>query len=373
MHQERERDPMSYRTPESRRADVQEVARALREARRVILTTHLNADGDGSGCEAALLSLIEEAGGEAWIVNPTPFPEPFRFLVHDQTRILHAGSGEAAERCRDADLCVVVDTGEKSRIGRVKPLVDHLPLVIVDHHPPGEDALAGVSLRDPSAAAAGELIHDLALELGGPWTRSVVEGIYVAILTDTGSFRFSNASPGAHRVIADLIERGASPDLLYRRVYGEVPIRRIQLLGATLPTLEVAGGGGTAWMTVPSARFDELGCTSEDLDGMVDYPREIEGVEVGLLFREIEPGQVKVSFRSNSTVDVNAIAREFGGGGHVRASGALLKGELREVRERVVARVIRAVAEEEALSGDSIAATGSGPGGEPVQSSGVLG
>jgi phosphoesterase RecJ-like protein len=126
-------------------------------------------------------------------------------------------------------------------------------------------------------------------------------------------------------------------------VYGDVPPRRYALLRASLETLEQSSDGPVAWMTVPEGLFRELGCTSEDLDGLVDYPRSLEGVDVGLLFREIEPGQVKVSFRSNGGVDVNALARSFGGGGHVRASGALVSGSLDEVRGRVVRRALEAV------------------------------
>jgi bifunctional oligoribonuclease and PAP phosphatase NrnA len=330
---------MIYEIPASRRFRVTELARLLEGKRRVILTTHLNADGDGAGCEAALLSLLLERGIEGWIVNPTPFPELFRFLLPDPGRVLDAAGAEAEERSRTADLCVVLDTGEKSRIGRVNPLVEGIPLAVIDHHPPGEDPLEGFSLRDSTAAAAGELVFDLAQALEGPWTRSVLEGLYVALLTDTGSFRFSNSTPRAHRITAELIERGAVPDVLHRRVYGNVPARRFHLLQEALSSLGVSEEGRVAWMTVPADRFAQLGCTSEDLDGLVDYPRELEGVEVGLLFRELEGGSVKVSLRSNEFVDVNAAAREFGGGGHVRAAGALVKGRVEEVREAIVRRM----------------------------------
>ncbi|MEX0856102.1 MAG: bifunctional oligoribonuclease/PAP phosphatase NrnA [Gemmatimonadota bacterium] len=331
---------MTYQIPPSRRRDIDALIPLIQGSRRVILTTHLNADGDGTGCEAALLAILSEMGKEAWIINPTPFPEPFLFLLSDPERVVAAGTAHAEALCREADLGIVVDTGEKSRIGRVKPMLDPLPLIVIDHHPPGEDALEATSLRDPTAAAAGELVFDLIHAMGGPWSRSVVEGLYVAILTDTGSFRFSNATPSVHRVVAELIERGASPDGLYRSVYGQVPLRRIQLLQESLATLTLSPDGSVAWMTVPATTFRTLGCTSEDLDGMVDYPRGLEGVEVGLLFRELETGQVKASFRSNGAVDVNKVARVFGGGGHVRASGALMRGTLEEVRQRVVDEVL---------------------------------
>ncbi|MSR22596.1 MAG: hypothetical protein EXR92_03480 [Gemmatimonadetes bacterium] len=217
--------------------------------------------------------------------------------------------------------------------------------MIIDHHPPGADSIEGVSLRDTSAAAAGELVFDVIWAHGGPWTHAVVNGLYVAVMTDTGAFRFSNATPGAYQIAAELVRRGALPDELHRRIYGQMPLRRLRLLERVLGSIEVSEEGEVAWMTVPAKPFRELGCTSEDLDGLVDYPRGIDGVEVGLLFREIEGGQVKVSFRANGRVDVNALAREFGGGGHVRAAGALVPGGVEEVRARVVRRAVEIATE----------------------------
>ncbi len=336
---------MRYEIPEPRRPAVAAAVGALRAAKKVILTTHVNADGDGAGCEAALLSFLADSGAEAWIVNPTSFPRRFRFIVDDEMKILEAASAEARDRCREADLCVIADTAEKSRIGRVSSLVNHLPTLVIDHHPVGNDVFDGLLLQDDTAAAAGELVFDLFWSQGGPWRRSVVDALYVAIMTDTGSFRFSNVTAGVHSIVAELISRGASPDGIYREVYGQMPLRRIRLLQEVLPTLDVSQNERVAWISVPAKVFGDLGCNSDDLEGMIDYPRELSGVEVGLLFRELEDAQVKVSFRSNGVVDVNALARSFGGGGHLRASGALVNGSLDDVRERVVAHVIAAGAE----------------------------
>ncbi len=336
---------MTYEISDSRRVAVDVALEAMASAERVVLTTHVNADGDGAGSEAALLAVLRDMGVEGWVVNPTPYPDLYRFLVHDDARVLEASGEEATRRCREADLCIVVDTAEKARIGRVNPMVGHLPFLIVDHHPSGPDSIVGVSLRDPSAAATGELVFDLVWARGGPWTGELVDGLYVAVMTDTGSFRFSNATPGAHRVAAELVRRGASPDGLYRRVFGQMPVRRLHLLERVLGSLEVSDGGEVAWMTVPANVFRDLNCRSDDLEGFVDYPRGVEGVEVGLLFREIEEGHVKVSLRSNQRVDVNALAREFGGGGHVRAAGALVAGSVEEVREQVVGRAAEVAAD----------------------------
>jgi phosphoesterase RecJ-like protein len=344
---------LSYRTPEERITSVREVRNALLASRRAVLTTHLNADGDGAGCEAAVVSWLRANGTEAWIVNPTPFPETFRFLIEDESSVVAAGSRRARDLCDQADLAVVLDTGEVPRIGRVRSLIRELPTVVVDHHPPGEHPIGGISLRDPNACATGELVFDILLAAGGPWTDASVQGMYVAILTDTGSFRFSNSTPAAHRVTAELLARGVDPEEMNRRVYGAAPVRKYRLLERALATLDVDEALGISWMTIPPGAIEELGVTPDDLEGMVDIPRGVEGTRVGLLFRVTTTGEVKVSFRSNGPVNVNELARRFGGGGHVRASGAMVPGPLDRAVEVVVQAtrdaVARDMAEEECV------------------------
>jgi phosphoesterase RecJ-like protein len=136
--------------------------------------------------------------------------------------------------------------------------------------------------------------------------------------------------------VAELLELGVDPEGTHRKIYGDFPLRRFHLLRASLEELELDPIGDLAWMTVPTAAFESLSATADDLDGLVDYPREIRGVEVGILFRETARGGTKVSFRSNGDVDVNALARRFGGGGHTKAAGALVERPLAEVREEVL-------------------------------------
>ncbi len=334
---------MCYQTPESRRAAVAELLRALMKARCVLVTTHINADGDGVGSQVALSAWLRGQGKESWIVNPTPVPESLAFLLPERDWCIDAGSARAKEGVGRADLSVVLDTGEVSRVGRVMDLIRGIPMAVIDHHPAGPDPIPGLSLRDPEAAATGELVFDLLKKAGGPWPPETALGLYVAILSDTGCFRFSNSSPSAHRISAELLEMGVDPEETHRRVYGSTPLRRLRLLHAALGELEVDEEGGLAWMTVPTRAFVDLGGDSDDIEGLVDYPRGIEGVEVGILFRETARGATKVSFRSNGEVDVNALARLFGGGGHVKASGALVERSLPQVREEVIRETLRAI------------------------------
>jgi len=317
---------VAYVTPRHRREAVQEASDALRGAQRIVLTTHVNADGDGVGSEVAVVSWLRNLGAEAWIVNPTPYPSSFDFLLPEPSWVVNASSDRAQKVCRDADLAVVLDTGEVSRVGRVWPMIEPLERLVVDHHPPGDRAIGGVSFRDPEASATGELVYDLVLQSRGPWTEAVLDGLYVAILTDTGSFRFSNSTPRCHRVTAELIERGADPEALHAQVYGRSPIRRFRLLERSLRTLESEPESGVSWMEVPIDACRDLDAQPDDFEGLVDYPRSIEGTEVALLFRQTNQGDTKVSFRSTGQVDVNRLARGFDGGGHRKASGALVKG-----------------------------------------------
>ena len=325
---------MTHQTDEARFEAIDSVLTALRGKETAVLTTHINADGDGCGSEIALAAWLRALGTEAFIVNPTPVPQSFRFLVPDESWVVDATSAEAQELCDGADVAVVLDTGEVPRIGRVRPLIDGLPTVVIDHHPPGDRPIEGVSLRDSSASATGELIFDLIHRAGGPWPEIADLAMYVAIMTDTGSFRFSNTTPASLRIAAELVGRGVSPDETYRRIY-TASRRQWHLLESSLALLEVDEEAGVAWMTVPADQFDALGAIPDDLEGMVDYPRSVEGVEVGLLFRQIPRKGIKVSFRSNGAVNVNTLARRFGGGGHVRAAGALIEGQMDQVRQDV--------------------------------------
>ncbi|HUG40736.1 MAG TPA: bifunctional oligoribonuclease/PAP phosphatase NrnA [Longimicrobiales bacterium] len=329
--------------PASRRAALLEVLPILDAAGDLALTTHVNADGDGAGSQTALGAWLSGRGKRVAITNPTAYPDRFRYLLPPGVSVVDPGADQDA-RVAAADLLVVLDTGEPGRIGRVAKGLKEGAAIVLDHHPPSAEGIPGPGVRDASACATGEIVYDLLLLADpGAWDRPVLEGLYAAIETDTGSFRFSNTTPRTHAIAADLLRRGVDPEQVYRRLHATVPLKRIGILRIALEHLETDPELPITWITIPREVTHVMDATADDLDGVAEYARSVEGTEVALLFRETVDGATKVSFRSNGEVDVNAVAREFGGGGHIKASGAVVGGPVASARPRVLEATRRAV------------------------------
>jgi bifunctional oligoribonuclease and PAP phosphatase NrnA len=325
-----------FRISDTRREGIRRVIRELKPGRRVALSTHINADGDGCGSETALARLLAQRGLSAHIVNPTPWPELFDFLLAED---IVDKSGDGAAALKNIDLLIVLDISDVKRLGSLADTVRSLkvPRVVIDHHIASEDIAGDILLADTTACATGELVYDLAHELGSEITPRIAKSLYSAILTDTGAFRFSNTTPRSHAVAAHLLAAGVDPEEMYLRVYASAPAGRVRLLAEVLQTLGVDEQKGLAWLSMPAGAMEQHHVRQEDLDGIVEHARSISGTRMAVFFRDLGHGKVKASFRSTGGVDVNAFARKFGGGGHARASGALIAGTLDDVRERVLA------------------------------------
>jgi len=322
-------------TPE-RLASARRFAEAFKPGQRVCLTTHVNPDGDGLGSEVGLLNLLRQRGVDVVITNPSPTPDRYHFLFRDIPGADR--SAEAVKELRKADLIVVLDISDVGRLGNLGHTVKERGVTVacVDHHVSQGHLPEGPRYVDPAASATGELIFELAQANGWPLTPAAARALYVAILTDTGAFRFSNTRPHVLRVAAALLDVGIDPEQIYMEVYANAPEGRARLYAEVLQTLVVEGDRGLAWVTVPAGAIERLGVTPDDLDGIVEFPRSIAGVRMALLFREIAAGRVKVSLRSVGEVDVAAFAQPFGGGGHTKASGLSLEGSLAEVQGQVL-------------------------------------
>ena len=321
--------------PVHRREIIKGFADTLRAGRSVALSTHVNADGDGCGSEAALAGLLQQLGMAPWIVNPTPWPSSFRFLLGDGVRDRTADGAKALQA---AEVLVVLDIADVKRLGVLGDTVRAMtvPKIVIDHHLESDEPVSDRVLSDPAACSTGELIFDVCMVLGLHLTPAIATALYTAILTDTGGFRFSNTSPRAHAIAARLLGFGVDPEAMYQRIYASAPLGRVRLLGEALQTLQVDEDYGIAWLRVEPGAVEKHGLRSEDLDGIVEHPRSIAGMRLALLFRDLGHGKVKVSFRSTGTTDVHKLAQQFGGGGHAKASGALITGTLEEVERDVL-------------------------------------
>ncbi len=319
--------------PERARAAA-EVAAVFAPGRRVVLTTHVNADGDGVGSEVALWHLLTARGLSATIANPTPIPERFHFLLPEGAD----HSERAAREIAAADVVVVLDISEVSRLGDLaRAITQSHAVACIDHHVSVGSLPGGPRLVAPEAAATAELVFDFASALQWPLCPEAARALYVGILTDTGGFRFANTTPRVLRVAGALLEQGVDPESIYESVYASAPEGRVRLTAEVLATLVVEPERGLAWVTVPPDALQRHGATADDLDGIVEYPRSIAGVRLALLFRQLANGKVKVSFRSLGDVDVAELAHRFGGGGHRKAAGASLEGSLAEAQAEVLA------------------------------------
>ena len=327
---------MPYALPPEKIAAAREFAAPLAPGQRVCLTTHVNPDGDGLGSEAGLTHLLRARGIDAVITNPTPTPSRFAFLFGELPGIDR--TGEAVREIRRADMIIVLDICDLGRLGMLHDAVRDrgVPVGCIDHHVSTGVLPPGPRFLDPAAAATGELVFELAAANGWTMTEDAARGLYVALLTDTGGFRFSNTRPRTLRIAAELLETGVDPEEIYLEVYARAPEGRPRLFAEALQTLVVEPERGLAWVTVPPGAIERLGVSSDDLDGVVEFPRSIEGVRMALLFREMSQGRIKVSLRSVGNVDVAAFAKGFGGGGHTKAAGLALTGSLAEVQAAVL-------------------------------------
>jgi phosphoesterase RecJ-like protein len=320
------------RTPE-RRA----LHEFLAHHRRFLLTTHVNPDGDGIGSEVAMALWLAGHGKSVSVLNDSSLPAAFRFLAEHVT--IEAFEEELAERrFNEADALLVLDTSNRQRIGRLAPLLDRhaIALGVVDHHVSHVRGFGQVNVIEPEASATGEIVYDLIREAGDLVTSEMAQALYVALMTDTGSFRYSNTDPAAHSMAAELLALGLDPQRLYARVHSHASAERMRFFGEVLSVLELDCEGRLIILEAAPEQFQKHGLSGSDTDGLVDLPRGIAGAEVVVLLSEVEPGKVKVSMRSTGRVAVDAIATRLGGGGHPHAAGVMLHGSRSDARARVL-------------------------------------
>lgn len=331
------REQEGWDDPTRVRGSAEEVARALLDGRRILVTSHANPDGDAIGSVIAMGLLLGKLDKDVVMYNQDPVPGNFAFLPGAK-ELVHNLDG------LEFDTTLVLDCSELSRVGKLPEIELLGKLVGIDHHLTAQP-LGEANYLDPGASSIGEMIHAVLQHLPAELDPDVATCIYTSILTDTGSFRYSNTSPNALRVAAEMVAQGVSPWEVALAVYESQPLSRIKLLGLVLPTLQVAEHGRYGSIVVTQQMLTETGSSEEHIDGFINYPRGIEGVEVAVQYRELAQDSFKVSFRSRGNINVAEIADQFGGGGHANAAGCALEGDLEAVRTRIEQTIDRAIEE----------------------------
>ncbi|MFO7311594.1 MAG: bifunctional oligoribonuclease/PAP phosphatase NrnA [Bacillota bacterium] len=313
-----------------------EVAARLRSHASYVITGHVDPDPDCLGSMLALAWGLERLGKRVHVVSPDPVRPEWGFLPGIESVCV-------PPPVPDADALVVLDC-DLPRTGPAAEAADRfLHIYNLDHHVTN---LAGGTVRyiDPTAAATGEIVYTVLVDHWGlALDEAAATNLYTALMTDTGSFRYSNTRAETFRIAAALVDAGARPDEIASRVYERASWSTMRLLARSLATLDRTPDGRVAWITVTGQMLAEAGARYDEADGFVQYPRMIKGVEVALVFRELPDGRTRVGMRSRGLVDVSRVAAELGGGGHPRAAGCTLDLPVERARVRVLEAVARAL------------------------------
>jgi phosphoesterase RecJ-like protein len=299
----------------------------IAEGRHFLITTHIDPDGDAIGSVFAFAFALESLGKKATVYLKDQVPYRYEFLPGP--RVHHAIPHDTF------DAVFVLDCGSLFRIGNGDENVAKAKdIVNIDHHDTN-DHFGTINYVDKAASSAGEIIYGLLKYLNVTVDKNIAVNIYTAVFTDTGSLRYDNTSLNAYRVCEDMIRAGASPSRIATMVYENHPKERYLLLGEVLRTLATYDDR-IAMVHVTGDMFEKTGTSSEFVDGFVEFIKEIRGIEVAVLMRELRQGLYKISMRGKGTVDVAAVCNMFGGGGHKNAAGCRIEGNMEEARERLL-------------------------------------
>jgi len=294
-----------------------------------VVTSHINPDGDAIGSEVALAHFLRGLGKRVVIMNSSETPDVLRFL--DPNNDIRVTGEEDSRAILDTmDAAIIVDVNNWEHLGNIGKALQYrsLPRICIDHHQGTVEGFAQHTVADTTAAATGLLILEFIRDMKGTLTLPIAEALYAAIITDTGTFRFSNTDPRVLRAAADLCEAGVNAFDMHRKVFGSKSWGAGRLLGPVLSTLESEAGGKLAIISATLEMVNNAGATYDDTDGFVDLVRAIKGVELVVFVKETGEGDVKVSLRSNGNVDAHMLAKHFGGGGHKMASGMRISGSM---------------------------------------------
>lgn len=316
----------------------EDLLKQLRSDHRFLLISHMNPDGDAIGSSLGLARILRSIGKGAVVWNHDEVPKLYRPLVGSER--VHTGKAPPSGYPDSFDAIITLECPSLDRTG-VESAIEDIPIINIDHHL-GNEHYGQVNWVDTAAPSLGEMIYRIARGLMIELDEDTATALYLTLVTDTGGFRFSNATTAAFEAAGALVTEGARPEQVAQWLYESQPESAIRLLSEMLPTLEIHDLR-IATAVITTEMFDKAEAKAGDTEGLIDYPRSIAGVEAAALIRQVDKDQFKVSLRSRGEVDVEKIARRNGGGGHRNAAGFLAEGDLDSVREKTVEELQQAL------------------------------
>jgi len=301
----------------------------LKNSNHIIIASHKDPDGDAIGSLIAMGLALEALNKNITLYNESPIPSAYRFLPSVE-RIVRQIKGT-----NTYDTAIILDCADFQRIGKLSSVISKIPVIInIDHHITNT-IFGNFNLIDTSACAATVIIYNLLKEMALPINSAIATSIYTGILTDTGSFRFSNTTKSAFAICEKMVEAGVDPYNVAMHVYGRYSLGQIKLLNMALESIEISDNGKMSIMILTKNMFDETGTRHEDSNGLINYAKSIENIKIAALIHELSHNY-HVSLRSDGTVDVAAIAGSFGGGGHNRAAGFSIESTLSDIKTQML-------------------------------------
>jgi phosphoesterase RecJ-like protein len=312
----------------------QQIIDAIRQRDRFLVSSHARPDGDSIGSQLAFAYALRALGKEVTVVNRDPAPPPLMaFPGVPSIRIADTIAGEF-------DAAVIMECGDLGRPG-VSGL-DRYFVINIDHHQ-GNTGYGAINWYDPSAAACGEMVFDLVNALGVPLTLEIATHVYLAILTDTGSFHYSSISPRTFDICKQTLEAGVDPVAVARNVYDSNNMGRLKLFGSVLSAMQIDPSGRIAIVYLDHEMARAAGGTYEDTEGLINLPLTVKEIQAVVFFKQNEGEEYRVSMRSKGEIDIGAVAKDFGGGGHKNAAGCTVTGAIDALQKLFLDKIEQAI------------------------------
>jgi phosphoesterase RecJ-like protein len=309
---------------------INEIIKAINEGQNILITAHVRLDGDAVGSELALYLMLKELGKKVLVYNQDRTPERYRFLPAANNIVHNINNVE------QYDTGIILDCSDLTRCGdEAEKIVKIKKLINIDHHV-SNNGFCSLKMLDAQASSTGELLFRLMQEMKFKMSKDICTNLYAAIITDTGNFRYSNTTKETFRAAENLVANGANPQWISENIYESDSPARLKLLAKALETLSLDLKNKVGSLVVTQKALQETGASWELTEGFVDIPRTVRGIEVSVLYTQRGDNNYKLSLRSKADVNVEKVAKKFGGGGHIHASACWIKGDIESIKSRVI-------------------------------------